>query len=180
MTPNEELSSPKSYHLQWNNHSTNLQSLLQYHFVEKKFVDVTLHCPDGHLSAHKIVLSSCSSYFESVLALNPNKHASIILRDIPLQTLKLIVAYMYLGSVDIPVAELPSLLVIANELRVKGLTQDAIDDDGTFTHNTSPSTPASSSLTDYNEQPIEPESQVSHALAFFQEIQPIRALTFWN
>lgn len=123
------MTSNKSFHLRWNNHLPNLRTLLEYLYNEQSFVDVTLSCRDGMIRAHKLVLSACSPYFDTILRENPCKHPTIILRGISLREMQLIIEYMYVGSVDIPENELSGLLEVANELLIKGLMQDPGDDD---------------------------------------------------
>ena len=114
-----------SFHLRWNNHLSNLRTLLEYLYNEQSFVDVTLSCSDGFLRAHKLVLSACSPYFDTIFRENPCKHPTVILKGITLREMQLIIEYMYVGSVDIPENELSTMLEIANELHIKGLVQDA-------------------------------------------------------
>lgn len=121
--------STKSFHLRWNNHISNLRTLLEYLYNEQSFVDVTLSCSDGMIRAHKLVLSACSPYFDTIFRENPCKHPTVILRGISLREMQLIIEYMYVGAVDIPENELSALLKIANELHIKGLVQDPADDD---------------------------------------------------
>lgn len=121
--------SSKSFHLRWNNHLLNLRTLLEYMYNEQSFVDVTLSCKDGLIRAHKLVLSACSPYFDSIFRENPCEHPVVILRGISLREIQLIIEYMYVGSVDIPEDELTKLLEVANELHVKGLVQDPVYED---------------------------------------------------
>ncbi len=117
----------KSFHLRWNNHLTNLRSLLEYLYNYQSFVDVTLSCSDGLLRAHKLVLSACSPYFDSIFRENPCKHPTVILRGISLREMQSIIEYMYVGAVDVPENELNNLLEIASELHIKGLVLDSND-----------------------------------------------------
>lgn len=121
--------SATSFHLRWNNHLSNLRTLLEYLYNEQSFVDVTLSCSDGLIRAHKLVLSACSPYFDTIFRENPCKHPTVILRGISLREMQLIIEYMYVGAVDIPENELSGLLEIANELHVKGLVQDPAEDE---------------------------------------------------
>lgn len=117
------MSSDKSFHLRWNNHLSNLRTLLEYLYNEQSFVDVTLSCADGMIRAHKLVLSACSPYFDTIFRENPCKHPTVILKGVSLREMQLIIEYMYVGSVDVPEQDLPSLLQIASELHIKGLVQ---------------------------------------------------------
>lgn len=119
--------SHKSFHLRWNNHLQNLRSLFETLYNQQDLVDVTLSCSDGILSAHKLVLTACSPYFESVFKANPCKHPIVILKGISLQEMQSLLEYMYVGSVDVEEDDLENLLQVANELQIKGLVQKALN-----------------------------------------------------
>lgn len=119
--------SHKSFHLRWNNHLQNLRSLFETLYSQQDLVDVTLSCSDGILNAHKLVLTACSPYFESVFKANPCKHPIVILRGISLQEMQSLLEYMYVGSVDVEEDDLENLLQVANELQIKGLVQKSLN-----------------------------------------------------
>uniref|UniRef100_A0A1B6L7M3 BTB domain-containing protein n=1 Tax=Graphocephala atropunctata TaxID=36148 RepID=A0A1B6L7M3_9HEMI len=113
----------KSFHLRWNNHLQNLQSLFENLYNEQSLVDVTISCSDGLLQSHKLVLSACSPYFEHIFKENPCKHPTIILKGISLHDMQVLLEYMYTGAVDVEEDELETLLDTATELQIKGLVQ---------------------------------------------------------
>uniref|UniRef100_A0A1B6D1G2 BTB domain-containing protein n=1 Tax=Clastoptera arizonana TaxID=38151 RepID=A0A1B6D1G2_9HEMI len=122
----------KSFHLRWNNHLQNLRTLFENLYNEQDFVDVTIACSDGFLHAHKLVLSACSPYFETIFKENPCKHPTIILRGIKTKEIQTLLEYMYVGSVDVHEEDLDVLLGIANELHIKGLVNKADSDTQVF------------------------------------------------
>lgn len=113
----------KSFHLRWNNHLQNLQNLFENIFDEQTLVDVTISCSDGVLYGHKLVLSACSPYFEQVFKDNPCKHPIIILKGVSKRDMRLLLEYMYKGSVDVGEEDLEMMLDTATELQIKGLVQ---------------------------------------------------------
>lgn len=83
------------------------------------------------MKAHKVVLSACSPFFESIFVENPCKHPVVILKDIRYVDLKALVEFMYKGEVNVVQEQLPSLLKTAEALKIKGLaevTGDSKDD----------------------------------------------------
>ena len=72
-------------------------------------VDVTLAAGGQHLQAHKVVLSACSEYFQSVFAANPCQHPVVILKDVAFEDLETVVKFMYHGIVNVPSDKLPGL-----------------------------------------------------------------------
>ena len=86
-------------------------------------VDVTLACDGLSLKAHKIVLSACSPFFQSLFLENPCKHPIVILKDMKYTELKAIIEFMYHGEVNVAQEQLSALMKTAETLRVKGLAE---------------------------------------------------------
>ncbi|XP_059089791.1 protein bric-a-brac 1-like isoform X2 [Tigriopus californicus] len=109
------------YCLKWNNYQTNLTSVFDHLLQTEAFVDVTLTSEGQVIKCHKVVLSACSPYFQSLLSGNPSQHPIVILRDIPWADLKYIVEYMYRGEINVGQDELPSVLKSSEALNIRGL-----------------------------------------------------------
>lgn len=75
------------------------------------------------MKTHKVVLSACSPFFQSLFADNPCAHPIIIMNQTRLSDLRAIVEFMYRGSVNVSQDQLPSLLQTAETLKVKGLAE---------------------------------------------------------
>merc|ERR1712002_91719 len=91
----------------------------------KDFLDVTLVCEtDEQLQAHKVILSACSPFFRKILARNPHQHPLLYLKGVKYTDLQSVLNFMYHGEVNVAQDELNSFLAVAEELRVKGLTQN--------------------------------------------------------
>lgn len=86
-------------------------------------VDVTLACDGLSLKAHKMVLSACSPFFQSLFLENPCKHPIVILKDMKYSELKAIIEFMYHGEVNVAQDQLSALMKTAETLRVKGLAE---------------------------------------------------------
>ncbi|XP_026809130.1 zinc finger protein 572-like isoform X2 [Rhopalosiphum maidis] len=119
----------KSFHLRWNNHLENLRALFECLFNEQILVDVTIACQDGLLRAHKLILSACSPYFETIFQENPCKHPTVIMRGVTLHEMQSLCQYMYVGSVEVQENSLSSLLKVARELQIKGLSEKTVSND---------------------------------------------------
>ena len=62
------MGSSQKYSLKWNDFSMNVATTFRDLHSRHDFVDVTLACSDGStLEAHKVILSSVSSYFRDIL-----------------------------------------------------------------------------------------------------------------
>lgn len=89
----------------------------------KSLVDVTIGCEGRQVKAHKVVLSACSPFFESLFTENPCKHPIVILKDIRYADLKVLIEFMYKGEVNVVQEQLPTLLKTAEALKIKGLAE---------------------------------------------------------
>ncbi|KAF2904866.1 hypothetical protein ILUMI_01308 [Ignelater luminosus] len=113
--------SPQQFCLRWNNYQSNLTNVFDQLLQSESFVDVTLAC-DGHsVKAHKMVLSACSPYFQSLFFDNPCQHPIVIMRDIKWPELKAAVEFMYKGEINVSQEQIGPLLRVAESLKIRGL-----------------------------------------------------------
>ena len=109
--------------LRWNDFENNICTAFKDLKEEKDFFDVTLACEDNQLQAHKVILSACSPFFRSVLKKNPHQHPLLYLKGVKYEELQSVLNFMYHGEVNIAQEDLNSFLSVAEDLKVKGLTQ---------------------------------------------------------
>ena len=112
---------PQQYCLRWNNHQHNLLSVFEDLLNHEAFVDVTIACVGLNLKAHKMVLSACSPYFQSMFYNTPDKHPVVFLKDVRYDEMKALLEFMYRGEVSVDQENLSSLLKVAEGLKIKGL-----------------------------------------------------------
>ncbi|XP_016981145.1 modifier of mdg4 isoform X1 [Drosophila rhopaloa] len=118
------MATTQQYSLRWNNYLRHLTYSLDNHRLNDDFVDVSL-CVDGRrIKAHKVVLSSCSSYFKEIFKENPHPHPVIIFKFIKFEDLNSIIEFMYQGEVNVQQEALQSFLQTAELLAVQGLTAE--------------------------------------------------------
>jgi len=110
--------------LRWNDFESNISSAFKELREDKDFFDVTLACEDDQLQAHKVILSACSPFFKTVLRRNRHEHPLLYLKGVKYQELVAVLNFMYHGEVNVAQEELNSFLAVAEELKVKGLTQN--------------------------------------------------------
>jgi hypothetical protein len=116
-------SNAQQFCLRWNNYQTNLTCVFDQLLQSESFVDVTLACDGNQIKAHKIVLSACSPYFQSLFFDNPCQHPIIIMRDVKWPELKAIVEFMYKGEINVNQDQISPLLAIAEMLQIRGLAE---------------------------------------------------------
>jgi len=120
--------STQQYCLKWNNHQNNLLRMFQRQLCTEQFSDVIIAAEGKSLRCHKMVLSACSTYFESLFSLYTEPNQIIILKDTPYQDIVAIVQFMYKGEINVSQGSLSSLLNTAENLKVKGLAEVSGDD----------------------------------------------------
>lgn len=92
---------------------------------DKDFTDVTLACDDhNQISVHKVILSSCSKLFHSILLKNPHQHPLIYLTGVKYAELQSIINFMYLGQTEVEQTDLDEFLMSARKLQITGLMED--------------------------------------------------------
>merc|ERR1712223_1624022 len=110
--------------LQWSNHSNAFGAAMSKLRSNEPFCDVTLVSAKGEqFSAHKVVISACSTHLQSMLKPLPGwQHPVLIMpKDIPTEDLRDILAFMYSGEVHVERGRLQSFLRSAESLKVHGL-----------------------------------------------------------
>jgi len=117
------MASNEKYCLRWNDFESNISTAFRELRDEKDFFDVTLACDDNQVQAHKVILSACSPFFRSILRRNPHQHPLLYLRGVKYSELVNVLNFMYQGEVNVAQEELNDFLGVAEDLRVKGLTQ---------------------------------------------------------
>lgn len=140
-----EEQTPQLFCLRWNNYQSNLTNVFDQLLQNESFVDVTLACADGHsVKAHKMVLSACSPYFQTLFFENPCKHPIVILKDIKWTELKAAVEFMYKGEINVCQEQIGPLLKVAESLKIRGLADVNNEHDFSSTERKSPTMAASS------------------------------------
>ncbi|XP_057652329.1 protein abrupt-like isoform X2 [Diorhabda carinulata] len=155
----------QQYCLRWNNHQPNFISVFSSLLNSQSLVDVTLAAEGKQLQAHKVVLSACSSYFQSLFATNPCKHPIVILKDVKFTDLKVMVDFMYHGEVSVSQEQLPCILKTAEMLKIKGLTEIPMENPAVKCHSQPEKTEIGAQSTDnwsFDEnRPVSPSSPSS-------------------
>jgi len=111
--------------LRWNDFETNISGAFRELRDDKDFFDVTLACDDDQMQAHKLILSACSPFFRTILRRNRHEHPLLYLKGVKYADLVSVLNFMYHGEVNVAQEELNSFLAVAEDLKVKGLTQNS-------------------------------------------------------
>ncbi|XP_047492565.1 protein bric-a-brac 2-like isoform X1 [Penaeus chinensis] len=107
--------------LSWNNHSTTFCHMLSALRHKDRYTDATLACEGKFYPVHKLVLSTCSQYFEEMFDHTLGKHPIVLLQDVKCDELEALLSYMYIGVVSVAQKDLSRLIKVAELLQIKGL-----------------------------------------------------------
>ena len=116
----------EKFSLKWNNYLANVTKKFSSLRNVEEFSDVTLVSSDKRqVSAHKVVLSSCSDYFKTILqSNNKSKDVILCLENINQEELNNMLDYVYNGEVKIEQDQLDKFLTIAHRFQLAGLSSD--------------------------------------------------------
>jgi len=123
------MGSRENFALRWNDFHGNISSSFRNLRESPDFQDVTLFCGDAEHSvkAHKVILSACSPYLHSALAMVSSTPAHSVLLlppGIDPDHLTSLVDFMYYGEVSVQGDQLDKFLNLAESLQVRGLVAD--------------------------------------------------------
>lgn len=107
--------------LSWNNHSTTFCHMLSALRLKERYTDATVACEGKFYPVHKLVLSTCSQYFEEMFEHTAGKHPVVLLQDVRRDELEALLSYMYAGIVSVAQRDLARLIKVAELLQIKGL-----------------------------------------------------------
>ena len=119
------MGSIEKFCLRWNDFESNISGAFRELREDKDFFDVTLACDDDQIQAHKVILSACSPFFRQILKRNKHDHPLLYMKGVRYIDLVSVLNFMYHGEVNIAQEELNSFLATAEDLQVKGLTQNS-------------------------------------------------------
>jgi len=118
----------EKYCLQWNDFQTTVSNSFKIFRQEEDFFDVTLVTDDEvQMSAHKLILSACSSFFKTILKKNPHPNPLIYLHGVDSTNLGYILDYIYHGEVQLFQEHLDPFMDKAQTLRISGLISSGED-----------------------------------------------------
>ena len=110
------------FHLTWRDYQTNVSKTFGSLRHEDNLNDVTLVSDDNvQVSAHKVVLSSCSGYFKEIFIKNKHSHPMLCLIGVKSQDVNHVLDYIYHGEVQIHQDNLDAFLEVAQKFQLEGL-----------------------------------------------------------
>ena len=125
------MGSNEKFCLRWNDFERNISLAFKEIREEKDFFDCTISCGSRQVEAHKLILSACSPFFRTILKQNPHQHPLLYLKGVEFHDMQAVLNFMYHGEVNVAQEALNSFLSVADDLQVKGLTQNKSSESST-------------------------------------------------
>ena len=95
---------------------------------DKDLSDVTLACEDGQLvTAHKVILAASSPFFLNLLRRHKHPNPLIYMKGLKSEDLKAIIDFLYFGEANVDQDRIDGFLSLAEELKLKGFSEDTED-----------------------------------------------------
>ena len=118
------MSGPELLCLKWKDFQENMRNEFASLRESQDFTNVTLACEDGlQVDAHKLILAATSPFFQDLFRRNRHEYSMIFMRGVKSEDLVAIIDFLYYGEVNVHQDNLEAFLTLAEELRLKGLTQ---------------------------------------------------------
>ena len=113
----------EKFSLKWNDFQSNISKTFSSLREDEDFPDVILVSADHHqVSAHRLVLSACSQYFNTVLRRNKHSNPLLCLDGVSYAELQSVLDYIYQGEVQVHQHQLDRFLAVAERFQLSGLT----------------------------------------------------------
>ena len=109
--------------LKWESFQTNMISSFDQIRKDPEFSDVTLSCDgENNFEAHKIILSSSSTFFSKLLKKSSHPHPVLYMRGMNTRQLNSVLDFIYYGQVRLLHEDLDAFFILAEELELRGLS----------------------------------------------------------
>ncbi|XP_018566142.1 PR domain zinc finger protein 1-like [Anoplophora glabripennis] len=102
-------------------HLENMGSMFKTLYNDELLTDCTLHCKNGSIRAHKVILAASSPYFRKVFLEHKDERAIFIMHGISLEQLRDLLELIYKGAIDVPSETLNTVYELAEELELTGV-----------------------------------------------------------
>jgi hypothetical protein len=123
----------EEYNIKWKDHTEEAFRVLNQLRSRDRFADVLLFSDNGIFKAHKVILASCSSYFEKLFTKMPvssSRETVVALRDVESSMIELILDFIYVGEVQVPHNDFDEFMKISEWLGIRGLGTGSNKDSG--------------------------------------------------
>merc|ERR1712189_132104 len=122
-----DLKTMEKFNLTWHTYQPHINNSYKELYETKRFSDVTLVSDDHQqFKAHKFILSSSSTMFQSILGDDDAAASCIFLRGVNHLELESILQFIYLGKATFYQERMNILLDIAHDLQIKEIGENKL------------------------------------------------------
>lgn len=89
------------------------------------YCDATLTCDGRFYPVHKLVLGTCSEFFQQMFDVGEKQQMMVVLADLCHEDLEALLDYMYVGEANILQGDLSRFMKAAEVLKIRGLAEPA-------------------------------------------------------
>ena len=119
--------------LEWADYQKSVATTFVNARISQDFTDVTLVGKDFELTAHRLVLSSGSDFFQQVLNRTRHHHPFVYLSGILKVNMESVLSFLYNGETTVAQEDLEQFLLTAKELGLRGVLENSGDNDDVST-----------------------------------------------
>ncbi|KAL1494112.1 hypothetical protein ABEB36_009762 [Hypothenemus hampei] len=106
-------------------HQEHMELMLNNLLKDETLSDITIHCRDGSIRAHKVILAAGSPYFKKLFEQHAQHHQVVfVLHGVAVRQLQSLMELIYKGSTEIPVELSDKLCDIAEEFGMKDIIDE--------------------------------------------------------
>ncbi len=96
-----------------------MHNILFYFIQDGRYTDVTISTDDGKFQCHKMVLSACSPYLESLMDTTSCESPVIFLTGVKAGIFLQLLKYMYVGEVQVEIQDVEDIFEHASYLKIR-------------------------------------------------------------
>ena len=112
----------------WNAFDDSVSTIFRNLMLDTDFTDVTLVFEDDkQIDAHKVVLSSASTFFKRVFVRNPHPKPMLYLKGLRYEDVKSVLEFIYFGQTEICQEKISRFIGIALDLEITGIDENILD-----------------------------------------------------
>ncbi|XP_066258412.1 uncharacterized protein [Euwallacea similis] len=105
-------------------HQENLEFMLGNLLRDETLSDITIHCKDGSVKAHKVILAVFSPYFRKVFQDHPDQQVAFMIHGVGVKQIRGLIELIYRGSTEISPELTNKICDIAEEFGIKGIVDE--------------------------------------------------------
>lgn len=113
------MTTEQDFVLDWKTHFKQFTSAFRGLYTSSELTDVTLCVEGKKIKTHRLILSICSKYFESIFKdYQHTKDLVIVLTDVRYKIMLNILQFIYMGEVQLQKGDLPEFVQTATKLEI--------------------------------------------------------------